>query len=86
MGSAIQLFLFAMILYGVGSWGQRNGHWDFRIFLFAFAIPAGFFFGWSVMQIVFPYYSLMEQLLISGGSSLAIAGVSAVVLRYTKVN
>jgi hypothetical protein len=86
MASSIQLFIFALILYGIGSWGQKNEHWGYRAFIFGFALPAGFFFGWSVMRLVFPYFSVTEQLIIVGSVSLAMAGLSALVLHYTKVH
>jgi len=86
MGSSAQLFIFAIFLFGIGAWGQRREHWDYRVFVFGFAIPAGFFFGWSVMRAIFPYFSAVEQLVIVGGVSLAMAGLSAVVLHQTKVN
>lgn len=85
MGTAFQLFIFALILYGIGNWGLKTEQWSFRIFTFAFAVPAGFFMSWSVMQVVFPYFSMLEQLLITGSVSVLMGGIAAIVLHYTKV-
>ena len=85
-GPAFQLLGFAVLLYAIGYWGQRTERWDFKVFLFAFAIPAGFFFGWSVMRVVFPYLSIFEQIAITGGASLMAAGLAFVVLHFTRVH
>ena len=86
MDSTIQLFIFAIALFGIGSWGQKQEHWNYKVFVFGFALPAGFFFGWSVMRLVFPYFNIVEQLVIVGGVSLTMAGLAAVVLHHTKLN
>lgn len=85
MGSALQLLLLALALYGIGDWGVKNERWSFRVFVFGFAMPAGFFMGWSVIQIMFPYFSILEQVLITGSISAALALVAAAVLYFTKV-
>jgi hypothetical protein len=86
MGRTVQLIAFAILLYGLGYWGQKAEHWNFKIFLFAFAIPAGFFFGWSVMLVAFPHLSVYEQIAITGGASLVAAGLAFVILHYTEVH
>ena len=85
MGSAFQLFIFALILYGIGNWGLKIERWSIRIFTFAFAMPAGFFMGWSVIQVIFPHFSMLEQLLIAGSASVLMGGRAAIVWHYTKV-
>jgi hypothetical protein len=86
MGGSMQLFVFAILLFGIGSWGQRREHWNYRLFVFGFALPAGFFFGWSMIRLMFPYFNIVEQLAIVGGVSLTMAGLAAVVLHHTKLN
>lgn len=85
MGTAFQLLLFALVLYGIGDWGIKNGYWSFRMFVFGFAMPAGFFMGWSVMQVMFPYFSIFEQVAITGSISAVLALIAVAVLRFTKV-
>ncbi|MEJ5224901.1 MAG: hypothetical protein WHV44_10645 [Anaerolineales bacterium] len=85
MGTAFQLLLFALVLYGIGDWGVKNEHWSFRVFVFGFAMPAGFFMGWAVMQVMFPYFSIFEQMAITGSISGVLALIAVVVLRYTRV-
>ncbi len=85
MGTAFQLVLFALVLYGIGHWGVKNEHWSFRVFVFGFAMPAGFFMGWSVMQMMFPYFSLLEQMFITGSISAVLVLVAMAILHFTKV-
>ncbi len=86
MGTAFQLLLFALLLYGIGDWGVKNEHWSFRVFVFGFTMPAGFFMGWAVMQVMFPYFSILEQVAITGSISAVLALVAVAVLRMTKVH
>ncbi len=85
MGTVFQLLLFALALYGIGEWGMRNEHWSFRVFVFGFAMPAGFFMGWAVMQAIFPYFSTWEQIAITASISALLTLAAIAILRATKV-
>lgn len=83
--ATIALFVFAFVLYIAGYLGDRYGLFSYKMFLFAFAIPAGFFLAWGMVKALAPDLNIWRQISIPAGLSILTVILSLLFLRFTKV-
>lgn len=69
--STILIFILSFLFMTIGYLGNRDEKFSYRVYLFVFMLPAGFFLGLGVIRALFPQLPELTQVLFTAAASLA---------------
>ncbi len=76
------LLVFAVTIQLIGFYGHKHKKWNFKVYMYAFTLGAGFLFALWLLFIEAPEYSFVKKIVISASAVFLMIGVTRIIMRY----